>query len=1051
MIVPIRTFGFLIVLLFLSGLTCFGQIDITYPVNRAVFQRDNNNSGVIHIAGNYKVKVDRIEAQLVPIQGGNATGWISIQSTPQGGFYNGSLNATGGWYRLEVRGWRGDQVVASTEVSRVGIGEVFVIAGQSNGQGYFNLGALGASDDRVNCFNYYNLNDPGDQLRKPEFSHLDANSYIAPRGNSAWCWGRLGDQLANRLGVPILFYNVAWYGAGCSNWRESISGITYSFFATDPFLPSGMPYANLRLVLKDYVSLSGIRAVLWHQGETDNYINASKNTYVDNLKTVINQSRSDAGKNLSWVVARVSYGEQWGGVDNTIIEAQNDVIASTNNTFYGPETDPIRERSDGLHFSGDGLTQLGDAWNSSLSNDFFSQSQPFAALPPPRVVVSCTGNNTLKIDLESNYSSVAWNNGQNSTSITVGNGNYQAKLIDNSGNILYTPEIRISETIQPAQPAIELEGSNPVCLGNTLTLVSSSNDNPVWNTGQHAQRLLITSEGDYSVSVASVYGCESRSNPLRVTFLSSPLPATPKITVSGATTFCEGGQVTLQSDASVKTRWSTGQEGSTLIAKSSGDYRAMALDNQGCFSPPSDAVKVNVNPLPSPPVISSNGATTFCAGENVTLTSNYDTGNTWSTTTTSKSITVSQTGQYSVNYKDANGCESASSPTFVQVKELPATPTITALRPTVFCEGDFTQLQSSEAPQYNWNTGLNRRHIDVLQSGDYWLTVTGSNGCTSEKSAVFQVVSNPNPAKPTILPSGNTRFCANEPITLQSSSATTYRWSNGASTRNIIPIESGYYFLKTQNEFNCLSEQSDAVFIEVLSIPPPPTITAEGSTLFCEGGEVLLHAQQPGSYLWNEGSEGQSITVKETGNYFTKIKGGNGCYSMTSNSIYVDAKPIPSRPIIQKNGPYTLEVSNESQTGEFIWQKNGSILPFSTPLIQITEPGSYQVEQIFSYSPTVACISEKSEVYILNTPSEGSRVVVFPNPSTNGKVYLETSENFNWTSITLFDSRGVAIKTFSGPIAPRKSIDLSGLSAGTYLIKVSSDNFTMSQKLILIH
>lgn len=178
------------------------QVSITWPTSRTVLQRDKNNSATVYVRGTYARPTDRIEIQLRAINGGATSGWITIQNNPQGGSFAGQVDWTGGWYELEVRGWWGDQIVGSSTLDRVGIGEVFLIAGQSNAQGYLGYGGPGAGDDRVNCINFYNLDAPYD-LPKPDFVHLNSDSYISPRGNSAWAWGRLGDLLASRLGVPF--------------------------------------------------------------------------------------------------------------------------------------------------------------------------------------------------------------------------------------------------------------------------------------------------------------------------------------------------------------------------------------------------------------------------------------------------------------------------------------------------------------------------------------------------------------------------------------------------------------------------------------------------------------------------------------------------------------------------------------------------------------------------------------------------------------------------------------------------------------------------------
>ena len=72
------------------------------------------------------------------------TNWITIQRNPQGGIFQGALRAKGGWYRLEVQAFIGGVATGTDVIRKVGIGEVFIITGQSNAQGFQNYGAVGA-------------------------------------------------------------------------------------------------------------------------------------------------------------------------------------------------------------------------------------------------------------------------------------------------------------------------------------------------------------------------------------------------------------------------------------------------------------------------------------------------------------------------------------------------------------------------------------------------------------------------------------------------------------------------------------------------------------------------------------------------------------------------------------------------------------------------------------------------------------------------------------------------------------------------------------------
>ncbi|MCU0467669.1 MAG: sialate O-acetylesterase, partial [Arcicella sp.] len=102
------------------------------------------------------------------------------------------------------------------------------------------------------------------------------------------------------------FFNGGWSGTGITAWHESANDSTATPFNYYT-MPRGMPYGNFRAALHFYINQFGVRAVLWHQGETDNQAETSRTTYGSYLKNVITKSRQHSGKNnLTWVVSRAS-------------------------------------------------------------------------------------------------------------------------------------------------------------------------------------------------------------------------------------------------------------------------------------------------------------------------------------------------------------------------------------------------------------------------------------------------------------------------------------------------------------------------------------------------------------------------------------------------------------------------------------------------------------------------------------------------------------------------------------------------------------------------
>ncbi len=465
------------------------QINITYPTSRAIFQRNNSNQSPIYIAGNYTTSADKIEARAVarpmtPTQG-TTTNWTVIQLNPSNGYYYGTMNVSGGWYDLEVRHWNGTTLLGTASLQRIGVGEVFLIAGQSNATGdgdLKNQGNFGprANDDRVSVVNY-TVNFPTDYggivLPRAEFSRLDSTFNIAPFGVSAWCWGALGDTLTKRLNVPIAFFNGGWSGTGSNAWRESANDSTatpFNFFT----MPRGMPYGNLRAALHFYVAQFGVRAVLWHQGETDNVQNIDRNTYGNNLKTVISKSREHSGKsNLGWVVSKASRFKGLGITNSRtwqpVIDAQNDVIGINGNgqanyttqVFEGPTTDglvgPGIRTNDSIHFVGNGHRILASVWNQKLNTAFFANSTPYLPIPPPNLASDCNGVSSLLITISNTYSTPKWNNNftadnnlSTSYSYSASSGNYRVKVKDSNQNILISPQINVPTNFSGLIPII---------------------------------------------------------------------------------------------------------------------------------------------------------------------------------------------------------------------------------------------------------------------------------------------------------------------------------------------------------------------------------------------------------------------------------------------------------------------------------------------------------------------------------------------------------------------------------------------------------------------
>lgn len=350
-------------------------ITVNSPVSRMVFQRGANNFATVPVRGNVQGQTTRVRGRLVARQGGQTTDWR--EGAIQNGTFQLNIPAAGGFYDLELIALAGSNELERQRRERIGVGEVFIVSGQSNNFGTLGQG-LPASDDRVSVVNQLQINsNEFDEKALPmAFSQAGPGTNCGPL-NPLFIWGGLGDRLVARLGVPVLFLGVAQPGSATKNWREAAQGVD-RVSGRDWY--NNTPYRPLKLTMQRYTSQLGIRGVLWHQGESDNNYQTTDG-YVENMRILIAKTREDSQfNNLSWMIARASYFPYPGHeVDPGIITGQNRVINEISNCFPGPYTDEFTGpayRQDQVHFANYAYDFLADLWSQSLTTDYFQRSQP---------------------------------------------------------------------------------------------------------------------------------------------------------------------------------------------------------------------------------------------------------------------------------------------------------------------------------------------------------------------------------------------------------------------------------------------------------------------------------------------------------------------------------------------------------------------------------------------------------------------------------------------------------------------------------------------------
>ncbi|SOE21433.1 hypothetical protein SAMN06298216_1901 [Spirosomataceae bacterium TFI 002] len=459
------------------------QITIDFPRERMTYQRDNNNEAKIYISGNFSAEYDSIRARVVSRVSGQGidTDWKKIAVRDGKPYFSGEITATGGWYNLQVVAFKNGSSVDFVTVRRVGVGEVFAIAGQSNSSGttsgtsnkMYVAGAgygIDTDEDRCNVMHYSNKTNEFNRF-PIGYSQMSGASvgndsiFIGPFQMASWCWGVFAESLVNTLNVPVMIYGAGFGGTSVLWWKESANGENLTnpaFFVKQEY---NHPYGALGGVVKYYASLTGLRAVLWHQGEGDP--NMSAGDYKYNLEQVIAKTRQQIeSPTLAWMVARASYSGQ---THSNIISGQNQVIAADANVFDGPETDALTGstyRTDNLHLdTQQAFVEHGGLWHSKITtSNFLTASNPVMAEPFIDLTFTCNNSNPSQpIMLSTNVSGeYGWSNRINTPSESIGyvsdyGQNYS--IIPNSSylRLNWTYDSTSSITVAPGKYALNVE------------------------------------------------------------------------------------------------------------------------------------------------------------------------------------------------------------------------------------------------------------------------------------------------------------------------------------------------------------------------------------------------------------------------------------------------------------------------------------------------------------------------------------------------------------------------------------------------------------------
>lgn len=348
-------------------------INVTSPLDYQVFQRTTLIRGRILLEGKIFVPADEIR---VLVSGTSFLStrlpdtWKRLHFDRKSGSFRAYVPLTaGGFYEVKLQALEQGSPVANAVIPHVGVGEVFVVSGQSNSTNYGEVSQV-SETGMVVAFDgtsWRIANDP--QPGVQDDSHQ--GSFIPS----------FGDALYRKYHVPI---GVAAVGHGSTSVRQWLPAgkliyvmPTMTRFVTrnsqNELVSDGTLFDGMMKRIHQ-LGKHGFRALLWHQGESDAHQapehSISAEQYRAMMVELIRASRKNAGWKFPWIVAEATYNTPARISDPALEQAQRS-LWQNGIALQGPDTDDLgpeyrQDHGRGVHFNNEGLKKHGEMWAQAV-------------------------------------------------------------------------------------------------------------------------------------------------------------------------------------------------------------------------------------------------------------------------------------------------------------------------------------------------------------------------------------------------------------------------------------------------------------------------------------------------------------------------------------------------------------------------------------------------------------------------------------------------------------------------------------------------------------
>lgn len=263
----------------------------------------------------------------------------------------------------------------------------------------------------------------------------------------------------------------------------------------------------------------------------------------------------------------------------------------------------------------------------------------------------------------------------------------------------------------------------------------------------------------------------------------------------------------------------------------------------------------------------------------------------------------------------------------------------------------------------------------------------------------------------------------------------------------------GTYWVEVTTEYGCTA--SDTVHLELY---PSPYVNLGNDTLICEDGTLELNPNDTDgvAWYWNTGETSNTILVDNDGTYSVLVTNSFGCMASDTIDVNVDGYfPTMDGITVDNLSPLTFKFTpfNPEFITSYQWDF-GDGSPYSlafSPTHTYDTPGTYLVKCFVTSSCGTGFFETFATIFtgIEDMDFAKDNLKLYPNPTRN-IINLETLNGIKMESLSVINVLGQDVKNISLDNVTEYILDVNGLSAGSYFLRIKSDKGDMIKKFQIV-